>query len=122
MPISEKNAIKAIKQVGLDPPGPIRWDVKEALIVKAARLAEYYDRMDIAIGQDWDDMTGVADMILMKQKTVTPLPGLPQETSESSSGTDRFAEFLRNLEQSEQSGLIDFSPVLKKPFGLTNKP
>ena len=63
MPISEKNAIRALKEVGLDQPGPIRADVKAELVVKAARLAEYYDRMEAQMGADWDDLTGVGEMI-----------------------------------------------------------
>lgn len=66
MPISEKNAIRAIKQVGLDQPGPIRADVKDALIVKAARLAEYYDRMDAVMGPGWDDLRDITGPICVQ--------------------------------------------------------
>ena len=122
MPISEKNALRAIKQVGLDQPGPIRADVKETLVVKAARLAEYYDRMDAAIGENWIDMSGVAEMIHFELQQSLKLPGLPQKASESPSATDPFAAFMNNLDQSKKTGLIDFSPVLTRPFRVTNQP
>lgn len=68
MPISEKNALRAIKQVGLDQPGPIRADVREELIVRASRLAEYYDRMEASLGQDWGNLDGVAELTIAKLK------------------------------------------------------
>lgn len=63
MAISQKNAERAIKQVGLDRPGPMRATDRDELIVKASRLAEYYDRMDHLMDVD---PTELGDLIAQR--------------------------------------------------------
>lgn len=46
MPISEKNAARAVKMVGLDQPGPMHVRDYDALVQKAAKLADFLERMD----------------------------------------------------------------------------
>lgn len=58
MPISEKNAARAMRMVGLDQPGPVNIRDYNALIQKAGNLAEFMDRMDqMTVLPDFQNMT-----------------------------------------------------------------